>query len=265
MKKADRMKTPFLDFDYAAARADFSHSVPEFFNFAFDVVDRRAQDNDKLALIAIDRSGQNVTHYRYSDLERESNRFANALLALGVRKGDSVLVVLPRMAQWYFVLLGCTKIGAIAMPGTNQLKAKDLAYRIQRSGASVVVVGPAHAQAVESIASDCSAPITTGSNPRREGDPDNKADKNGIQSANGIPAPTDFAAASTSKVTKGKSSERTELFCSHHNRCRSAVSTSFLQRYRTLACPTHNTLCTTRINVCAKPISRTRANMTSCS
>lgn len=153
--KADRMKTPFADFDYDAERARFSYSVPEFFNFGFDVVDRRAQENDKVALIAIDRSGEHVTHYRYSDLERESNRFANALLDLGVRKGDSVLVVLPRIAQWYFVLLACTKIGAIAMPGTNQLKAKDLAYRLNRSGASVVVVGPVHAQALESIGSLC--------------------------------------------------------------------------------------------------------------
>lgn len=149
------MKTPFPNFDYDTARANFTYSVPEFFNFAFDVVDRRARENDKLALIAIDRTGEQVTHYRYSDLERESNRFANALLAMGVRKGDSVLVVLPRIAEWYFVLLACTKIGAIAMPGTNQLKAKDLAYRINRSGASVVVVGDMHAQAVESIASLC--------------------------------------------------------------------------------------------------------------
>ncbi len=149
------MKTPFPDFDYEAARADFSYTVPEFFNFGFDVVDRRAQENDKLALIAIDRTGQQVTHYRYSDLERESNRFANALLNAGVRKGDSVMVVLPRTPEWYFVLLGCTKIGAIAMPGTNQLKAKDLEYRINRSKASVVVVGPTHAQAIETIASEC--------------------------------------------------------------------------------------------------------------
>lgn len=149
------MKTPFPDFDYETARANFSFNVPEFFNFGFDVVDRRARENDKLALIAIDRTGKQVTHYRYSDLERESNRFANALLAMGVRKGDSVLVVLPRIAPWYFVLLGCAKIGAIAMPGTNQLKAKDLAYRINRSGANVVVVGSVHAQAVESIASLC--------------------------------------------------------------------------------------------------------------
>ena len=151
------MKTPFSDFDYEAARADFSFSVPEFFNFGFDVVDRRAQEKDKLALIAIDRNGEHIRHYNYSDLERESNRFANALLNLGVRKGDSVLVVLPRIPEWYFVLLACTKIGAIAMPGTNQLKAKDLEYRINRSKASVVVVGPSHTQAIESIESNCSS------------------------------------------------------------------------------------------------------------
>ena len=149
------MKPTFPPFDYEAARANFSYSVPEFFNFGFDVVDRRAQENDKLALIAIDRSGQHITHYNYSDLERESNRFANALLDLGVRKGDAVLVVLPRIPQWYFVLLGCAKIGAIAMPGTNQLKAKDLEYRINRSGASVAIVGPMHAEPIESIASVC--------------------------------------------------------------------------------------------------------------
>lgn len=149
------MKPTFSPFDYEAARANFSYSVPEFFNFGFDVVDRRAQQNDKLALIAIDRSGQHIKHYNYSDLERESNRFANALLDLGVRKGDAVLVVLPRIPQWYFVLLGCAKIGAIAMPGTNQLKAKDLEYRINRSGASMAVVGPMHAEPIESIASVC--------------------------------------------------------------------------------------------------------------
>lgn len=149
------MKTPFPAFDYEQTRANFSFDVPEFFNFGFDVVDRRARENDKLALIAIDRSGQRITHHRYSDLERESNRFANALLSLGVRKGDSVLVVLPRIPEWYFVLLGCAKIGAIAMPGTNQLKAKDLEYRIQRSGARVAVVGPTHAQAIDAIAPMC--------------------------------------------------------------------------------------------------------------
>ncbi|NCZ28446.1 MAG: acyl-CoA synthetase, partial [Betaproteobacteria bacterium] len=149
------MSSAFPPFDYDSARASFSFSVPPQFNFAFDVVDQRAKSDDKTALIAIDRSGETVNYYRYSDLEKQSNRFANALLAMGIRKGDTVLVVLPRIAAWYFVLLACTKIGAIAMPGTNQLKAKDLAYRIHRSDAKLAVVTAAHAQAIESIQGDC--------------------------------------------------------------------------------------------------------------
>ena len=142
-------------FDYASVHANFSFSVPERFNFAFDIVDQRAQQSDKIALIAINRAADAVRYYRYSDLERESNRFANALLAMGVNKGDAVLVVLPRIAAWYFVILGCTKIGAVAMPGTNQLKAKDLAYRIHRSDAKIAIVTASHTEAIESIHEHC--------------------------------------------------------------------------------------------------------------
>ena len=149
------MSQAFPPFDYASVHADFSFSVPESFNFAFDVVDRRAHEADKTAIIAINRSAEEQRLYRYSDLERESNRFANALLQMGIQKGDAVLVVLPRVIAWYVVILGCTKIGAIAMPGTNQLKAKDLAYRIHRSDAKLAVVTHSHATAIESIHEDC--------------------------------------------------------------------------------------------------------------
>ena len=115
------MNPSFPPFDYESARTNFSFAVPETFNFAFDVVGQRARSADKTALIAINRAGDQVNYYRYSDLEKQSNRFANALLKMGVRKGDTVLLVLPRIPAWYFVILACTKIGAIAMPGTNQL------------------------------------------------------------------------------------------------------------------------------------------------
>ena len=149
------MRSPFPPFDYESARRNFSFSVPEDFNFAFDIVAARASKHDKTALIAINRSGDQVSYYRYSDLEQQSNRFANALLAMGIEKGDTVLLVLPRIPAWYFVILACTKIGAIAMPGTNQLKAKDLAYRIHRSDAKLAVVAGPHAEAIESIQADC--------------------------------------------------------------------------------------------------------------
>jgi len=149
------MSDQFAPFDYDAARADFSLPVPDDFNFAFDVVAKRAREADKTALIAIDRSGETVTRHSYSDLDRASNRFANALMTLGAEKGDSAVVVLPRIPAWYHVILGCTKTGVVAMPGTNLLTAKDLEYRINRAGAKMAVVTDKHAEAIETIRDKC--------------------------------------------------------------------------------------------------------------
>ncbi len=147
--------SPFPPFDYETARAEFSFEVPEDFNFAFDVVAKHARENDKTALIAIDRSGETVTHHRYSELDRASNRFANALLALGAGKGDFAFVMIPRIVQWYHVLFGCEKIGVVAMPGTNLLTAKDIEYRINKSDAKFAIVTGEHAEKVEAIKANC--------------------------------------------------------------------------------------------------------------
>jgi len=149
------MSDKFAPFDYDAARADFSLPVPEDFNFAFDVVAKRANEADKTALIAIDRSGETVTRHSYSDLDKASSRFANALMTMGAQKGDSAVVVLPRIPEWYHVILGCTKTGVIAMPGTNLLTAHDLEYRINRAGAKMAIVTEAHAEAIEAIKDKC--------------------------------------------------------------------------------------------------------------
>ena len=142
-------------FDHAAACAAFSFSVPDNFNFAFDVVAKRAVEADKVALIAINQTGEEVIHHSYSDLDKASNRLVNALMSMGVKKGDAALVVLPRIAEWYHVLLGCCKAGVVAMPGTNLLKAKDLEYRIKRADAKLAIVTTAHAEAIEEIMANC--------------------------------------------------------------------------------------------------------------
>lgn len=149
------MTETFPPFDYAAARADFSLDVPTGFNFAFDVIAKRGRENDKTALIAIDRNGENVVHHRYSELDRLSNSFANALMALGAEKGDFAFVMIPRIVEWYQVLLGCTKTGVVAMPGTNLLTAKDIEYRINRADARLAVVTAEHADKVEQIRANC--------------------------------------------------------------------------------------------------------------
>lgn len=149
------MNEAFPPFDYEAARSEFSLDVPPDFNFAFDVIAKRARENDKTALIAIDRSGENAVHHRYSDLDRLSNSFANALMALGAEKGDFAFVMIPRIVEWYQVLLGCTKTGVVAMPGTNLLTAKDIEYRINRADARLAIVTAEHADKVEQIRANC--------------------------------------------------------------------------------------------------------------
>jgi acyl-coenzyme A synthetase/AMP-(fatty) acid ligase len=56
-----------------------------------------------------------------------------------VRKGDRVFVMLPRIPDWYDVILGCIKLGAVPMPGTTLLTARDIAYRLERAGATAAV------------------------------------------------------------------------------------------------------------------------------
>ena len=96
------------DFDYKKVYKNFKWDVPEYFNFGFDVVDRRAIDRTKTALLSIHADGKHTYHTFY-DLSVQSNKFANVLLKLGLKKGDRVLVILESTPEWYICLLG--KIG----------------------------------------------------------------------------------------------------------------------------------------------------------
>jgi len=149
------MTFKFPPFDYDKVCATFSLDIPEYYNFAFDCVARRGRENDKTALIAIPRDGGPAVRHSYSDLDRASNRFANALSSLGIAKGDFAFVMSPRIPEWYHVLLGCEKIGAVAMPGTNLLTARDIEYRINRSRARLAIVTRAHADKLDKIKDRC--------------------------------------------------------------------------------------------------------------
>ncbi|MFP5333470.1 MAG: acyl-CoA synthetase [Acidimicrobiia bacterium] len=142
--------------DYEATRASFRLDVPEWFNAAMDVVDRRARtEPERLALRMVSPDGRHADDYTFDDLRRRSNRTAHMLSDLGVRKGDRIFLMLPRVIGWYDAMLGAIKLGAIPMPGTTQLKTKDVAYRIARAEASVAVTDPEGAVVVEAAAADC--------------------------------------------------------------------------------------------------------------
>ena len=109
------------------------------FNFGFDVVDAIAKRSpDKLAMLHIDRN--NVERrFTFNDIKRASNQCANYFKSIGIKKGDRVMLVLKRHYQFWFSILALHKLGAIAIPATDQLQMHDYEYRFTSAGVSAIV------------------------------------------------------------------------------------------------------------------------------
>jgi acetyl-CoA synthetase len=138
--------------DYETERASFRIEVPERFNAVIDIVERWATEAPKdMALVSLDGGGDVVAEQTVADLARESRRAARALLSLGIRKGDPVFVMLPRVPAWYAAVLGAIRIGAIPMPGTNQLTPRDIAYRFRSADAVAAITDAAGVEKIDAI------------------------------------------------------------------------------------------------------------------
>jgi len=144
-----------VDRTYEIASKNFSLNIPEIFNFGFDVLDVRAQEADKVALLAIDTLTGNEKSVTYSELSKVSAQFGKALLSLGLKRGDTACVLIGRKPDWHKALFGCMKVGVISMPGTNLLTAKDIAYRVNEAGAKAVIVSSMHVEKVNQIVDRC--------------------------------------------------------------------------------------------------------------
>ena len=141
--------------DYAETYRDFKLDVPEHFNFAFDVVDKWAEDRTKLALISLDPAGENAQHHTFWDLKIQSNRFANVLKGLGVGKGTRTFVMLPRIPQWYVAMLGLMKVGAVPMPATTLCTPGDIEYRVNEAEATLAITDLENSDKVAEAAGNC--------------------------------------------------------------------------------------------------------------
>ncbi|MDR0588968.1 MAG: AMP-binding protein [Spirochaetaceae bacterium] len=103
--------------------------VPENFNFAYDVVDEWARlQPDKSALVWTNDS-EIMKTYTFGDIKAQSDKAANALLSLGIQKGDVVMLILKQRPDVWILMIALEKIGAVCIPGTFQLTQKDLVYR----------------------------------------------------------------------------------------------------------------------------------------
>jgi acyl-coenzyme A synthetase/AMP-(fatty) acid ligase len=105
-------------------------------NFARDVVD--AAPGDATALIALGRDGVR-REVSFAEAADRSARLAGTLASLGVGRGDVVATVIGNRPEWVYTLVACFRIGAVALPCTEQLRAGDLAMRIERVPPRVVM------------------------------------------------------------------------------------------------------------------------------
>ncbi len=109
------------------------------FNFAFDVVDAIAKkEPEKLAMLHLDKN-KTPRRFTFNDMKRASNQCANYFKSLGIKKGDKVMLVLKRHYQFWFAILALHKLGAVAIPATNQLVAHDFEYRFNSADVSAIV------------------------------------------------------------------------------------------------------------------------------
>ncbi len=114
---------------YEDFNLNFKINIPDNFNFAYDVADDiAAKAPEKRALVWCDENG-NEEIFTFGQLKYHSDKAANFFKSAGIRKGDSVMLILKRRYEFWFALLALHKIGAVAVPATHLLTTKDIIYR----------------------------------------------------------------------------------------------------------------------------------------
>lgn len=117
----------------------FCLHYPDNFNFGYDVVDRiAAQDPDKRALVWCNIEDEEHI-FTFADVRDQSNRMANVFRAVGIGRGDRVMVVLKRHYEYWFTAVALHKLGAVMIPATHMLTVSDFVYRIRASKVKAIV------------------------------------------------------------------------------------------------------------------------------
>jgi acyl-coenzyme A synthetase/AMP-(fatty) acid ligase len=114
--------------------------LPAHFNFATDVFDRWARLQPAAdALWHVDAATGTEQKWSFGELSRLSRQAANYFRACGLRREDRVLLMLPRVPQWWVSMLGLMRLGAVPVPATLLLTPRDVAYRLETAQITAVI------------------------------------------------------------------------------------------------------------------------------
>ncbi|MGE0723437.1 MAG: acyl-CoA synthetase [Alphaproteobacteria bacterium] len=135
---------------YAALIDRFRWRVPARFNIGVDVVDRHAAAGNALALTYEDDRGS-TRRLGFRDVAQSSNRFANALRALGLERGDRIGILLSQSPETAIAHVAAYKAGLIAVPLFTLFGPEALEHRLGDSGARALVTDEENAAKVAGI------------------------------------------------------------------------------------------------------------------
>lgn len=117
---------------------NFRWEIPEKYNVGVDVCDKWADGGKRLALIYVDAE-EKEQRFSFDDLKAHSNRLANTLKANGAEVGDRVGILLPQCPETLIAHIAAYKLGCIALPLLTLFGPMAIAYRLQDSGAKIVM------------------------------------------------------------------------------------------------------------------------------
>lgn len=140
-----------MEFNYEELCRSWRWEIPTYYNIGRDCTDkhaRRESHRDKIALYWENEEGE-TRRFTFYDLSLITNRIANALLSLGFRKGDRLLIRLPNLPEFPLVFLGAIKIGVVPIPSSSMLTTEEVGFILDDSRAKGVVTTSELYEAVE--------------------------------------------------------------------------------------------------------------------
>ena len=140
--------------DYYETCRTFHLDVPERYNWAYEVFDRWGRDPNKLAMVWVGPNDQ-YREVTFREMGERSKRAANALAGLGAKPGDTVLIMLPHLVEWWEIMIGCIRGRFVSVPATTMLTTKDIEYRINAAGVTVAITDPENVDKIEAVRREC--------------------------------------------------------------------------------------------------------------
>jgi len=125
-------------------------------NFARDVLDRRPPQ--ELALIELARDGHR-REWTFAEIGERSARLAGALRARGVGRGDVVMTLIGNRPEWVASMCACFRLGAVVLPCTEQLRAKDLRLRLEAARPALVIADERNRAELEAAEPQCAVAL----------------------------------------------------------------------------------------------------------